>query len=36
MEALADWLNIIAFLMIFLASQFFWIRRVFEASRTCT
>jgi uncharacterized protein len=34
MEALADWLNIIAILMIFLASQVFWVRRVFELGRT--
>jgi hypothetical protein len=33
MEALADWLNIIAILMIFLASQIFWIRRAFELGR---
>ncbi len=33
MEALADWLNIIANLMIFLASQIFWIRRAFELGR---
>jgi uncharacterized protein len=33
MEALADWLNIIAILMIFLASQIFWTRRAFELGR---